>query len=84
MNVSIDPRTTLLQGIPALPTSALVSTPTLAAEDASVMVYKGPARSCCGEWMKYTRKNGFDVKVREGLQSSRGIDRGGYVRAESQ
>ena len=84
MNFSIDPRTTLPQGIQALPTSALVSTPALAAEDASGMGYKGPARSCCGEWMKYTRKNGFDVQVREGPQSSRGIDRGGYVRAESQ
>jgi hypothetical protein len=35
------------------------------AEAAEITVYKSPTCSCCGEWVKHLRANGFTVSVYE-------------------
>ena len=57
-------RSFLLCASVAAVTAGTLSWPALAAET-KVDVYKGPECDCCGDWLVYLRKNGFNVVVHQ-------------------
>jgi len=44
----------------------LLALSTVLAAGPSITVYKSPTCTCCGRWVSYLKKNGFNVKVVEG------------------